>query len=250
MPTVDKNLVSAAIIVLIILMALVSFNQVRQMSLRVPVNDLPTVTVQGEGKVIFIPDLAGASFSVVSEGLTPKQVQDANTNKINAVIDFLKSQGVDSQDIQTSGYFLNPKYFYPDRSGGTPFISGYTLTQTITVKIRDIDKVGEVISGVVEQGVNQTGLLNFTVDDERLEELRQEARVKAITQAKEKAENMSKAIGVRLQRIVGFSESFFGVPRPIFETAIGKGGGGAPIPSIEPGSEEIAVSVSITYQIR
>ena len=250
MPIFNKTLVSAAIVVLIVLMAALGIEKIWQISLGGLPQNIPTIFADGQGKVNYTPNLAEIAFSVVSEGLTPKQVQDANTAKMNNAIKFIKARGVADKDVQTSGYSLNPKYFYPNEKGGAPFISGYTLTQTITVKVRDLGKVGEIISGVVEQGVNQTGGLNFTVDDEELEKLKQEARLKAYNAAKEKAQSMAKAAGVKLVRITNFSESFFGIPQPTFE-AFGKGGaGGAPIPQIEPGSQEIVVSVNITYQIR
>lgn len=250
MPIFNKNLVSVAIIILIVLMALVGFRQIKEINLEPPLSNLRTINVQGEGKTNFIPDIAEVSFSVISEGFSPKQVQDTNTVKMNAAIDYLKTQNINSEDIQTSGYFLNPKYSRP--KDGSPFIIGYTLTQTIKVKIRDLDKTGEIIAGVVERGINQTGGLNFTIDDEKLEELKNEARIKAFEAAKKKAESMVEAVGVKLGKVVSFNESFFGIPRPIFESvAVGiGGGGGAPIPRIEPGSQEVAVSVNITYQIR
>ncbi|RJQ14836.1 DUF541 domain-containing protein [Candidatus Parcubacteria bacterium] len=252
MPPFDRSLISGALIVLVILMVVLTFGQVQKLRLGEPPSNLKTVVVQGEGKITFVPNIAQTSFSVVSEGLTPKIVQDANASKINKVIAFLKSNGVEDKDIQTSGYYLSPRYFYPNDRGGTPYIDGYTLTQTLAVKVRDINKTGQIISGVVEAGVNQTGGLNFTLDDEMLEKVRQDARIKAFSDAKEKARAMSQAVGVRLGPIVSFSESFWGAPVPFLaEAAFGKGGGGGGVaPNIEPGSQEIAVSVSITYEIR
>lgn len=207
------------------------------------------VTVNGEGKTTVIPDLAQVNFSVVSEGLTPKQVQDSNTLKINSILSYLKENGVEAKDIKTSGYFLNPTYVY--RENEPPRIVGYTLTQTLDVKIRNLDKVGQVISAVVERGVNQTGGINFTVDD--MEKVRNEAREKAFAAAREKAEAMARAAGVRLGSVISFSESFNGAPPyPMYDRAYGLGGGGAGpfVPSIEPGSNEIIVNVSITYALK
>lgn len=250
MQNFDKGIISAALIVLIVMMALFSLNQAWKFSLGAPLTDIKTVNVQGEGKVSFQPELAQAIFSVVSEGLTPREVQDANTKKMNQVVGYLKQQGVEEKDMKTTGYYLNPRYFYPER-GGTPYISGYELSQSLTVKIRDLNKVGDILAGAVENGVNQTSGLSFTVDDDRMEELKIEAREKAFADAKSKAKAMANVVGVRLGSVVGFNESFYGTPVP-YEFALGKGGGGAgPVaPDIQPGSQEIAVSVNITYQIK
>jgi uncharacterized protein YggE len=129
---------------------------------------------------------------------------------------------------------------------------GYELRQSLAIKVRDLDKVGGIISNVVERGVNQTSGLSFTVDDDELDEFRNEAREKAFQAAKEKAERMARAAGVKLGDIISFSEYVGGFgPVPMFETALGKGGGGAPFePSIQPGSAEIIVNANITYSLR
>ncbi len=213
------------------------------------------IMVDGQGKSTVIPNIAQTSFSVVSEGLTPSQVQTDGNKKMNDVVNYLKTNGVEEKDIQTTGYYLNPKYYYPNNSSGyvsSGTIIGYTLTQTISVKIRDMAKAGELVSGVVSLGVNQTTGISFTVDDDKLKELKNEARVKAFSEARQKAESMARAAGVKLGDVVSFSENNY-VPYMDTSSAYGRGGGGgaaAPAVQIEPGTQEISVSVNITYELK
>lgn len=213
-----------------------------------PVRNL---TVSAEGKTIVSPDIATTNFSVVSRGREPRAITEENNRIVSAAIEFVKSLGIEAKDIRTSGYNLSPDYEY-DEVRRRSIIIGYTLTQTVTVKIRDLAKVAEVIGGLPPLGVNQIGGINFTVDDP--DKFLTEARAEAFAKARAKAAEIAKASGVRLGRVVNVSE--FGGAPPIpfygrFAEAGGFGGDKAvPPPTIEPGSEELRVQVSITYSLR
>lgn len=208
-----------------------------------------TVVVSGTGKAVGIPDKATVSFSVVSSGSNPAKVQEQNTKTMNEVIAYLKEQAVEEKDIKTSGYNLSPKYSYNQETGKSD-IYGYELNQTVTVTIGDLGKVGTIIGGLGQRGINQIGNLYFEVENK--DELTAQAREEAFTKAKEKAKEMAKAAGVRLGRAISFSES--GGGSPIFyekAMAYGVGGGDSvPSPQIEPGSQEINVNVSVTYELK
>lgn len=215
-------------------------------------NSLPsarTITVSAEGKTTAVPDIAAVSFSVVTEGKNPESVVAENTKKMNVSIEAVKKEGLDSKDIKTAGYNLSPRYEY-DEDRKTNFISGYTLTQTVTLKIRDFSKIGKILGLLPGLGVNQVGGLSFDVDDPEgyLNTARQEAFEKAFAKAKAMAEQNR----TKIKRVVTFSDSPSYYPRPLYfasESAFGKGGA-APTPIIEPGSQEVTVSVSVTYEIR
>jgi len=198
----------------------------------------------GEGKVYTKPDVAFVDFSVVTQGVRINDVQDANSKKMNKVIIFLKSSGVEEKDIKTTNYSLYPQYTYKNYK--IPQITGYQINQTVGIKIRDIDKVGEILQGVVEVGINKVNSLYFGVEND--EELKEQAREMAIKDAKEKAEKLASQIGVNLGKIVGFSESTDGYPAPRYKGELGIGGGGES-PNIEAGENEITVSVTLTYEI-
>lgn len=207
-----------------------------------------TITVSGEGKIVAIPDIAKIELGTTIERKSVADAQRENTRIMNELIDRLKGLGVDDEDIQTTGYTVYPAY---DWNNGRQTLRGYTVSQTVSVKIRDLDKVGEIIGLAGGLGANQIGGIQFTVDDP--EQLRQEARIKALENAKQKAEALAQVAGVKLRRVVSFSESVSGpiFPQPYYDRAFGLGEAkeGASAPSIEPGSNEIIMTVSITYEI-
>lgn len=208
-----------------------------------------SITVTGEGKVSIRADVATVQMTVSSES-GPRDlaaVQDTNSKRANDVIAFVKSEGVKAEDVKTLNYSIQPRYNYSQ--SGQQFL-GYTIRQDIQVKIRDLAKVGTILNGAVGHGANEVSGLQFTVDDEAKPE--EEARNKAIEDAKAKAARLADELGVKLARITSYSESGGGVP-PIFyreDMAYGKGGaGGGPSPSIEPGQNEVRSNVTITYEI-
>jgi len=201
-----------------------------------------TITVAGEGKIYTKPDVAFVSLSVVSEGRRITDVQNDNTKKVNKVIDFLKQSNVEEKDIKTTTYNLYPQYNYENVR--IPEIVGYRITQTLEVKIRSLGEVGDILEGSINSGVNQINSLYFQVDDD--EALKAQARELAISDAKEKANELASQLGVRLLKISGYSENFSGAP--IFRGyAEGIGGGGGP--QIEIGESEIVIGVNVTYEI-
>jgi len=214
-----------------------------------------TVSFNGEGKVTSKPDIAVVDLSIVTDAKTSKAAQDDNSKKSTKLTEFLKSQGIDEKDIKTSSYNIQPQYSYPvypyDKMTERPQIIGYQVNQTLEVKIRNLEKVDAVLDGVVATGVNQVYGLRFSIEEP--EKLMEEARQKAITDAKEKADALEDQLGIRLGRIINFSESGNGsIPPFYYDKAMsleGRGGGGD-VPSVQIGENEIIVNVSITYQIK
>jgi len=211
-----------------------------------------TITVSAEGKVIVSPDMARISFAVVSEGVDPKTISQENIKNINTAIDYLKTKGIEEKDIKTTQYNLSPKYEYDEKTRKT-FISGYTLTQNVLVKIRDLNKVAEVISGLTEVGINRIDSISFEIDEP--EKYLAEARNQAFEKAKKKAEEMALKNSVKLGKVINFSE-WEPTTRPYDNLKTlgmgGEGGVAAPsvLPKIQPGSEEITINVNVTYEIK
>ncbi|MDP3729659.1 MAG: SIMPL domain-containing protein [bacterium] len=207
-----------------------------------------TISVSGEGKATAIPDIARISFSVVSEGKDPVVIADTNNTKINTALEFVKTYDIPAKDIKTTGYNLSPRYEY-DEARHMSFISGYTLTQTVTVTIRNFSNIGSILAKLPELGINQIDGPNFAVDND--DAYLNVARKEAFDDAYAKAKAMAKQNGVSLSRVVTFSESFSGGPIGIYRS-FGIGGDmekAVAAPTIEPGSEEISVTVSVTYEI-
>jgi uncharacterized protein len=206
---------------------------------------LRTFSVSGEGKEIVVPNIAEIRIGVISEGKDLTALQKENSEKMNRIINFLKEKGIDEKDIQTENYLVSPKYDYSK----PPYkIIGYTINQNLKVKIRDLSKIGEVLSQAVNYGANNVSGPNFTVDDKEV--YLEKAREKAIKNAKEKAEKIAKIAGFRLGKIVGIQESVPSEFYPVMFKAMPESAPEISQPQIEPGFREIKVQVNITFEIK
>lgn len=239
------NLVLAAVFVNIVLFVMPMLSRLAD-----SFQSVRTIAVSAEGKTVVSPDLAQFSFSVVTQGQNPETIVDGNNRKVSAAIEFVKSQGVEAKDIKTSGYNLSPDYQY-DENTRRNYIVGYTITQSVNVKVRDFAKLPKLLAGLTPVGVNQISGISFTIED--LDKVLGEARKQAFERARAKAIMMASASGVRLGRVVNVSE-YGGGPGPIpyygRTEAFGKGGDMIAAPTIEPGTEEVQVQVSIVYELR
>lgn len=213
-----------------------------------------TITVSDTGEVYAKPDLALTTFSIITEAKTVAEAMSENTEKMNAIINSVKEQGVEEKDLKTTTFNIYPRYEWQEKAtcippcpSGKRVLVGYEVRQSLQVKIRDMEKVGTIIQGATEAGANQVSDLQFTIDNQ--DELKKQAREQAINKAKTKAEELASQLGVNLVRISNFSESaavprFFGLE--IAEEAMGRGG---EAPQIETGENKIEVTVYITYEI-
>lgn len=218
-----------------------------------------TITVSGDGEVFAVPDTATFSVTVQEEAKEAKAAQDMATKKGNDIKAYLKSQGIDEKDIQTTDYSLYPQYDYTNGvctqgycQPGKQTLRGFQVSETLTVKVRDTQKAGELLAGVGSKGASSVSGLNFTIDDQ--DALDAEARDKAIAKAKEKADALADALGVNIVRVVGFSENG-GDGRMYLAKTMEYGMGGAdasavPAPQIAVGQNKISSNVTITYEIR
>lgn len=250
METKIKNYLGIALIISLLVGAYGVFSFVRSYE---DIAETSSFSASAEGKIVAIPDIAQFSFSVVTQGGTNLQdTQDENTGRTNAAISFAKSKGVEAKDISTEEYRVEPRYQYYncDRYNTVcpPYeIVGYTVTQTVLVKVRNFGAIGDLLTGVVENGANTVSQLNFTVEDPT--ELQNQAREKAIAKAKEKAKSIAKAGGFKLGKLRSISEGSY-YPVPMFSTMEAKGGADAPSPTVEPGSYDVTANVTLTYEIR
>lgn len=220
-----------------------------------------TITVSGDGEVFAVPDTAEFSVSVQETAKDVKTSQEAATKKMNAIRAFLKEAGVDEKDIRTSDYSVSPQYEWTQGActstycpPGKQTLTGFQTSETLTVKVKDTDKAGELLAGVGEKGAAQVSGLSFTIADE--DALKEEAREKAIAKARAKAEQLADSLGVSLVRIVGFSEGEGGYPPvPMYARAdMAYGMGGAETKAIAPeisvGQNKIVSNVTISFEIQ
>jgi uncharacterized protein YggE len=222
------------------------------------------ITVSGEGKVSASPNLATISFAVSEDATTASDAQDAAAKKTNAALAVLKDLGIADKDIKTSSYNVYPRYsqsqpcvYYQGANGMMPpcpateqKIIGYTASQTVDVKVRNLDTTGTVLSKLGSAGVSNIYGPNLTVENP--DALQAQARADAIQKARAQANQLASQLGVRIVRLVNYSEG--GGAYPMYyktaDAASGRGGMEATPPSIPTGENDITVNVTITYEIR
>jgi len=219
-----------------------SINQKSQIS------ENQVITVSGSGEVYATPDVGLINISVRTEGKDVATATSDSSTKMNNIISFIKGSNVEDKDIKTTGFNINPVYAWEDKTGKRT-LTGYEVSQTINVKIRDLTKVGAIISGATEKGANDVGSLSFIVDND--EKIKEDAKNLAIKDAQAKAKNLEKALGIKMVKIINFSENSY---NPIYVSydssykALSSSVGAAP--TIETGQNKITSTVTITYAIK
>ena len=220
-----------------------------------------TITVTGMGDATAIPDIGSFSVTIDEKDKDMTIARDTSTKKSNAIVAYLKQQGIDDKDIKTTDYSFTPTFEWqqpvcPNSASvcpsGKQVLTGYEVTETIAIKVRDTSKAGDILAGVNKLGANSVSGLSFVVDDDSA--VQAQARDKAIADAKTKAEVLANQLGVRLVRVVGFDEGGNN-PRPIYyakqSLAMDAGGAAvAPAPSLPTGENKYTSNVSITYEIK
>lgn len=208
-----------------------------------------TISVQGQGKVQAMPDIASLSFGVqTGRQPTADAAMKILTQKMTKIIDAVKAAGVEEKDLNTQYLSLNPSYDWQD---GRQVDRGFEANQSLVVKVRDLAKITEVLDAAVKAGANQAGSVSFTIDDPEL--LQAQAREEAIADAKQKAEKLAADLGVSLGDLQGFWEDQGSYPmymeRAVMMDSSGKGGGAPMAPPIPAGEQEVNVNVNLTYRI-
>lgn len=211
----------------------------------VPGGNAPTtdIGVTGTGQVFTKPDTAVASVGVDITGSTLAQATADASTKMTAVLDKIKSMGVDPKDITTVTYSVNPITSNP-KEGETPAITGYHVSNIVQVKIRNLDNVGKILDAAIGAGANSLNSLSFTVDDPTPFE--RTARQQAVADAMAKAKTLADAANVRLGPIISITENV-SVPRPLFDR-VAAPAAVAPGP-IETGQTQVIVNVEMHFQI-
>jgi uncharacterized protein len=214
---------------------------------------MPRIMVSGEGSASAAPDMALISLTVLREAATARAALDANNAAMGEVLAAMKTSGVAEKDLQTSGFSVQPKYTYPDPNKTDqpqePKIVGYTVNNTLGVRVRDLSKLGAIIDQSVTLGVNQGGDITFTKDDPS--PILEEARKNAVKDALAKAKTLTAAAGIATGRILEISEQSF-QPQPIpmmrAELAMAKSADAA-VP-VAAGENTYRVNVNVTLELK
>jgi uncharacterized protein YggE len=208
-----------------------------------------TIVVSGEGTSSIAPDLALISLGVVSLEKTAREALDGNNAAMAAVLKALKAQGIADKDLQTSDFSLQPQYSYPENTDGTqkpPVLTGYQVSNQVTIRVRDLAKLGTILDQTVTLGINQGGEIRFAnaAPDKAIEM----ARVAAVKAAFAKAKTLADEAGVKLGRVVEISEnSSRPEAQPMVRMSMAKQAADA-VP-VAAGESSYSVNVNITFAI-
>lgn len=177
------------------------------------------INVSGEGSVSLAPDLALLSLTVTRAGETAREALDANSNAMSKVLAAMREKGVADRDLQTSQFNIQPRYTHPrsvdNEAPAAPRIIGYTVSNSLTVRVRDIDQVGSLLDTAVKLGVNEGGQIVLINEDPSAAQ--NQARVEAMKNALAKAQTLAQAAGVKVGELLDVSEqSYTPGPTPMF----------------------------------
>lgn len=203
--------------------------------------------VTGTGKANIKADQATVRLGVIAQSSSAESTREEMTSKINKVTGGIKALGIADADIKTDNFNINPNYDYtPD---GKQNITGYNGNVNMTIKVKDTNLANKIIDSATANGANNVGGVSFdTVDQTAAEE---EARVKAIADAKKKAEKAASAAGFKLGKIINYNEGSGGGPQPMYDMkAMNAAGSVERTPTqLEPGQNEVTVTVTLSYEI-
>lgn len=214
------------------------------------------ITVTGKGEAISIPDIATFSFTITENAKTVKEAQDKIAEKMNKALKSVKDEGVAEKDIKTISYSINPRYEYEYSictsyaCPGKNVQKGYDVSQSIEVKVRDLEKAGKIFDSIGDAGITNVNGLTFEIDN--IDKIKAQAREEAIKNAKEEAKKIAEELDVKLVKITGYydmnNESYPMYAREAMSSDIGIMKASAT--TIPKGEQIIKSSISITYEIK
>jgi uncharacterized protein YggE len=205
------------------------------------------IMVIGEGEATAAPDMALLSLSVMREAMSAREALDANNRAMADVIAAMKASGIADRDLQTAGVQIAPRYDYVNKPDGgqEAKLAAYQVTNTLSVRVRDLAKTGEILDKSVSLGVNQGGGVTFTNDDPSA--TLTEARKRAVADAMARAKTLTDAAGVSLGKVIEISEMSFAQP-PMPLTAKAFDAAAAAVP-VEAGENAYRVQVNVTFEL-
>ena len=212
---------------------------------------LPRILVTGQGSVDVAPDMAVLMLTVTREAASARAALDANSSAMKDVLIAMKEEGIEARDLQTSGFSIQPRYTYPSPKSSDkrepPRIVGYTVRNSLTVRVRDISAVGVILDKSVTLGVNQGGSIMFTNDDPSAAIT--QARIKAVKDAVDKAKTLADAAGVKTGKLLEISEQSYS-PRPMSisrtEMSMSRSADAVPVAA---GENTYKVTVNVSFAI-
>src|SRR5664279_1266437 len=198
------------------------------------------VTVTGEATVAIAPDMATIRVGVTSQGKSAREASETNGKQMTGVLAALKGAGIADRDVQTSSLSLQPQYD-PNKSGAARLL-GFQATNQVTVKIRAIDTLPDVLDRAISAGANEMSGIEFVVSDQS--KLLDQARTEAIADARRKAELYAKAAGAKVGAVVAITEEGSAPPPRLMQAMRA---GAAPV---APGEQTLRAVVTVSYELK
>ena len=203
--------------------------------------------VSATGEATRVPDVAIISAGVITRAVSARAALQQNATRMERVRDALKRAGIADRDIQTSNINLNPEYRYVQDQ--PPRLTGYTASNQLSIRFRDIAKSGDILDALVAEGANSINGPSLTID--KPEEALDEARTKALGIGRARAELYARALGMRVVRLLSVSESSAGYPvpppMPVMMEARAQGGAAT---KIDPGEQKVSIALGMVFELR
>ncbi|CAD1793368.1 SIMPL domain-containing protein [Xanthomonas arboricola pv. juglandis] len=208
-------------------------------------NDGTLLNVSAEAEAKRIPDIATLSAGVVTQAADGNAAMRQNAEQMSKVMAAIKAAGIADKDVQTTGINLSPQYTYKENEA--PRINGYQASNTVSLKVRDISRLGKVLDALVAQGANDINGPSFSVDQP--EPAYDEARVAALKKAQARADTYAKSLGLKVRRIVSISEGRGGGLRPMMMAASMRSAKAEMDTQVAPGESTLSINLDVTFEL-
>ncbi|HEX2083641.1 MAG TPA: SIMPL domain-containing protein [Xanthomonadaceae bacterium] len=208
-------------------------------------SDATLLSVSAQAEAKRVPDVATLSTGVVTRAADANAAMRANAEQMDKVMAAIRAAGIAERDTQTTGVNLNPDYRYEENKA--PIITGYQASNTVSIKVRDLAKLGKVLDALVASGANQVNGPSFEIDEP--EAVYDEARQAALKKAQVRAEMYAKSLGLQVRRIVSISEGGgFHPPVPMPMMAMARGKAEADT-AISPGETALSANLDVVFEL-
>lgn len=209
-------------------------------------SDVTLLNISAQAEARRVPDVATLSAGVVTQAVDGNTAMRENAVQMDKVMAAIKAAGIAERDIQTSGINLSPQYRYAENEA--PKITGYQASNTVSLKVRDITKLGKVLDSLAAQGANQINGPSFEIDQP--EPVYDEARLAALKKAQARAETYAKSLGLRVRRIVSISEGSQGGFRPMPVMAMASRSAKMEMDTaVSPGETTVSVNLDVVFEL-
>lgn len=206
--------------------------------------DATILNVSADAEASRVPDIARLSAGVVTQAVDGNTAMRQNAEQMTKVVAAIKAAGIAEKDVQTSGINLSPQYQY--KEGEAPKITGYQASNTVSLKVRDVSRLGKVLDALAAQGANQINGPSFEIDNP--EPVYDEARIAALKKAQQRAETYARQLGLKVRRIVSISEGRSGGVRPVMMMATRAKSDAMDTP-VSPGETTLSVNLDVTFEL-